>query len=246
MEQPHFYAVIIGTEILNGRRRDKHFDYVRNALAERGHELYASLVVRDTKALIARTFEMVRSDPHAVMFSFGGIGSTPDDLTREIAASVFTGRPIVRHERFERDIIARFGDEAYPHRIHMADLPEGSRLLRNPVNNMSGFFLEERFFFMPGFPEMSHPMVSEALERFYPPVTARCRRTLKAQTSENSLIHIMQELPPNIEFSSLPMFIDGTPNVEISVAAESCEEAERWFRRFTDALDTAAVPYILI
>lgn len=246
MKQPHFYAVIIGTEILNGRRRDKHFEYLRSALAARGHDLCASLVVKDEKALIARTFEMVRGDPEGVMFSFGGIGSTPDDLTREIAAEVFTRRPVRRHAGFERDIIERFGEEAYPHRIHMADLPEGARLLHNPVNNMSGFFLEERYFFMPGFPVMSHPMVDEALERFFPAAAARYRRTLKAQTSENSLIHVMKELPPEIEFSSLPMFIDGVPNVEISVASDSSEETGRWFRRFTEELDARAIAYTLV
>jgi molybdopterin-biosynthesis enzyme MoeA-like protein len=246
MKHPHFYAVIIGTEILNGRRRDKHFEYVRNALSERGYDLSASLVVKDDKTLIARTFEMVRADPDGVIFSFGGIGSTPDDLTREIAAEVFTRKPLQRHQGFERDIVERFGEEAYPHRIHMADLPEGAELLHNPVNNMSGFFLAERYFFMPGFPEMSHPMVNEALERFFPAAAARYRKTLKARTSENSLIHIMNELPPHIELSSLPMFVDGAANVEISVASQSSAETGRWFRRFTDELDARAIAYTLL
>jgi molybdopterin-biosynthesis enzyme MoeA-like protein len=246
IKSPHFYAVIIGTEILNGRRVDKHFAFVQNALKSRGHELYASLLIKDDEALIASTFEQVRSDPQAVMFSFGGIGSTPDDLTREIAARVFTGKPVVRHKVFEQDIIDRFGDEAYPHRIHMSDLPENSGLLKNPVNNMSGFFLDERYFFMPGFPEMSHPMVKEALERFYPSAALRYRKSLKAKTSENTLIHVMKEVPPHIELSSLPVFIDGEPNVEISVAAEDIHEVEVWFKRFTDDLDTKAIVYKLL
>ncbi|MDX1296096.1 MAG: competence/damage-inducible protein A, partial [Sulfurimonadaceae bacterium] len=133
-----------------------------------------------------------------------------------------------------------------PHRIHMSDLPEGSGLLKNPVNNMSGFYLDERYFFMPGFPEMSHPMVEEALERFYPSAAKRYRRSLKAKTSENSLIHIMKEIPPHIELSSLPVFIDGKPNVEISVAAESADEVESWIKRFTDDLDEQAVVYTLL
>ena len=246
MQRPHFYAVIIGTEILNGRRQDKHFAFVRQALETRGHTLYASLVITDDEALIANTFEMIRADPKAVMFSFGGIGSTPDDLTRAIAARVFTGKPTTRHGRFERDIIKRFGDEAYPHRIHMADLPERADLLHNPVNNMSGFSLQQRYFFMPGFPEMSHPMVEEALQRHFPSAAARYRRSLKARTSENSLIHIMQEMPSHIELSSLPMFVDGVANVEISVASDSDGETAKWFARFTDELDARAIVYTLL
>ncbi|WP_434658831.1 molybdopterin-binding protein [Sulfurimonas sp. NW9] len=79
----NFYAVIIGTEILNGRRVDKHFEFLKNELAKYGHELCASFVIKDDVRLMKRTYKMIRDDKEAVMFSFGGIGSTPDDLTRE-------------------------------------------------------------------------------------------------------------------------------------------------------------------
>ena len=47
MNKHNFYAVIIGSEILNGRRVDKHFEYVRNALLLRGHTLYATFIIKD-------------------------------------------------------------------------------------------------------------------------------------------------------------------------------------------------------
>ncbi len=243
MERMHFYAVIIGTEILNGRRTDKHFEFLREALAERGHTLHASLVVTDESPLIASVFELVRNDPAGVLFSFGGIGSTPDDLTRDVAAQVFTGRGTVRHAAFEKAVIERFGDASYPHRVRMADLPEGAELLHNPVNNMSGFSLASRYFFMPGFPEMSHPMALEALARYIPDAALRHRMTLHADTSENSLIHVMQTLPPDVELSSLPMFVDGRPRVDISLSSEDAETTERWFRAFTDELDRLGIAY---
>uniref|UniRef100_UPI0026023442 molybdopterin-binding protein n=1 Tax=Sulfurimonas sp. TaxID=2022749 RepID=UPI0026023442 len=134
----NFYAVIIGTEILNGRRIDKHFAFLQAELQKYGHELFASFVIKDDKELMRRTYRMIKEDSNAVMFSFGGIGSTPDDLTREIAAEIFRDSKVVTHEQFKQDIIEKFGDEAYPHRIHMADLPPNAALLKNPVNNMSG------------------------------------------------------------------------------------------------------------
>ena len=117
MKSPHFYAVIIGTEILNGRRTDRHFEFLKTTVALYGHTLYASLVIRDDAALIEAAYRMISRDPQGVMFSFGGIGATPDDLTRPIAAKVFTDKPLQRHLKFEQDIIERFGDEAFPHRI---------------------------------------------------------------------------------------------------------------------------------
>lgn len=242
----HFYAVIIGTEILNGRRQDKHFDFIRASLQKRGYELFASLVVKDDAGLIENVFRMIREDPLGVMISSGGIGSTPDDLTREIAARVFTGAAPVRHEEFERDIIGRFGDAAYPHRIHMADIPKGSRLLKNPVNNMSGFYLDERYFFVPGFPEMAHPMIGEALSRFYPQNKKSYRMTLRAETGENSLIDVMKTVPAHIELSSLPMIRGGRPSVEISVSSYDEAETRLWFGRFTEALEASRTAYTLL
>lgn len=246
MKTPHFYAVIIGSEILNARRIDKHFTFLRDALLARGHVLYASFTIKDDPVLIRDTFAMIKNDPDAVMFSFGGIGSTPDDLTRQIAADVFGDGALYPHPKFTADIVERFGEEAYPHRIRMADLPKNTQLLRNVINNMSGFYLEERFFFMPGFPEMSHPMVNEALERFYPSAPKMYRQTLIAQTSENTLIEAMNRLDPSVDFSSLPMMNSGRASVEISVASEDAELCESSFQLFLQMLEMKAIEYEII
>lgn len=246
MKTPHFYAVIIGSEILNARRDDKHFLYVRDALMRRGHTLFASFIIKDDPILIHNTFTMIKNDPDAVMFSFGGIGSTPDDLTRQIASDVFSDGELVPHKEFSDHIIERFGDAAYPHRIHMAELPKNSGLLHNVINNMSGFSLEERYFFMPGFPEMSHPMVEEALERFYPDGSKLYRKTLIAQTSENTLIDVMEKMDEGIDFSSLPMMNGGTPSVEISVASADKSLTEINFERFINTLNAKSIAYNIL
>lgn len=243
MNNHNFYAVIIGTEILNGRRRDRHFDFLKALLGEFGHTLDASIVIKDDERLMASTYKMIRDDPKAVLFSFGGIGSTPDDLTRAVAAKVFTAKPLERHARFEKDIIERFGDEAYPHRIHMADLPAGAALLKNPVNNMSGFALQERYFFVPGFPEMAHPMIEAAVQRYFSAPVSRFRKTLIADTSENTLIDIMKQLPESIELSSLPMFRNGKPKVEISVAGDDEKTVSFAFSLFVGFLKDHTIRY---
>lgn len=246
MKTPHFYAVIIGSEILNARREDKHFLYVRDALLRRGHTLFSSFIIKDDPILIHNTFNMIKNDPDAVMFSFGGIGSTPDDLTRQIAANVFSDGVLVPHKEFTDHIIERFADAAYPHRIHMAELPKNSGLLHNVINNMSGFYLYDRYFFMPGFPEMSHPMVEDALERFYPKASLTYRHTLVAQTSENTLIDVMELMDEGIDFSSLPMMNGGNPTVEISVASSDQKLSKANFKRFIDELESKSIPYSLI
>ena len=239
----NFYALIIGTEILNGRRVDKHFEFIRDELAKYGHELFASFVIKDDSELIAKCFKMIKADKDSVLFSFGGIGSTPDDLTREIASKIFREKPLQTHEQFKRDILKKFANEAYPHRIHMADLPPNSELIFNPINNMSGFSLDKRFFFVPGFPVMAHPMLSEIIKKYFGKKEIKFRKTLLAQTSENTLISIMQKIPSDIELSSLPIFKEGKPSVELSLSYKVESVLEKYFSFFTNELKILNIPY---
>lgn len=240
------YACIIGSEILNGRRVDKHFEFLRAKLSEYGHELFASFIIKDDKELISNIYNLIKNDKEAVMFSFGGIGSTPDDLTRAIAAEVFTSSKLEKHKKFEQDIIDRFGDAAYPYRINMANLPKNADLIFNPINNMSGFSLEDKYFFTPGFVQMSHPMVSAIIERLFSEHTKKYRLTLIAQTSENTLVCVMEMMPKEIEFSSLPMMENQKISVEISVSSTDKLLTEENFKLFTDFLDNQNIVYELL
>ena len=239
-----FYQVIIGTEILNRRRNDRHFAFLAEELLKRGEKLHASFIIEDDRDLIAKTFELVKSDPEAVLFSFGGIGSTPDDLTREIAAEVFTGKPLVVHEEAKRRILAQFGDDAYPHRIHMAELPEGAALLDNPVNNVPGFSIDGRYFFVPGFPKMAHPMVRQALQKLLPGAKPLARKTFTALRSENDLIDMMKRIPPEVELSSLPAFCGERRIAVISLSGKESEAVNAWYEKFKDYMQERGIPWV--
>ena len=241
----NFYAVIIGTEILNNRREDKHFNFIKNLLALHGHTLFASFIIKDDKKLIRDIFKLVKEDANGVLFSFGGIGSTPDDLTRELAADVFTCKPLIRHQKFEQDIIDRFGEQAYPHRIHMAELPQDANLLFNPINNMSGFELDHRYFFVPGFPQMAHPMIQKSVEQYFCEALTSYRKTLLADTSENTLIDLMKEIPDDMELSSLPIFHNDAPRVELSLSYFDQDILEKYFNTFIFYLQNNQITYTI-
>jgi len=240
----NFYALIIGTEILNARREDKHFKFVRDELSKYGHELFASFIVKDDVKLIKKSFELIKNDEKSVLFSFGGIGSTPDDLTREISARVFTSQALTRHKQFEQDIIEKFVDKAYPHRIHMSDLPQNAKLLKNPVNNMSGYSLEDRFFFVPGFPQMAHPMIEDVIKTYFSSSKEKFRYTLLAKTSENTLIDLMKTVPDDVELSSLPIFKDSKASVELSLSGYDNSKVKHFFELFCKELNDNNIEYI--
>jgi len=246
IEKPNIYAVVIGSEILDRRREDKHFEYLSKALLKKGFTLFASFVIKDDKVLIENIYTLIKNDPKSIMLSFGGIGSTPDDLTRQLSANVFADGKLYRHKQFEEDIIARLNDRAYPHPIKMSDLPKDAGLLFNPVNNMSGFHLQERFFFMPGFPEMAQPMMDEILAKHLPKAIAISTRSFLAQCGEGKIQHLMFELPEAIELSSLPMMNKGHPKVEFTLSSRDEALLDSHFKLFTDFLDNAKIGYILL
>ena len=236
IQDPHIYAVIIGSEILDRRRTDKHFDYLSKRLQSKGFKLFASLTLKDDSELITQTYKLVANDPQAMMFSFGGIGSTPDDLTRQLSADVFRDGKLYRHPKFEQDILDRLGERAYPHPIKMSDLPKDAELIFNPINNMSGFYLDKRYFFMPGFPEMAQPMMDHIIDNFLPTAPKSHVRSFVAHCGEGRLTELMMQVPNSIELSSLPMMNGGNPMVEFSLSGPDAIELENAFRCFTDFL----------
>ena len=228
VSNPSFYTVIIGTELFNGRRKDKHFEFVNSELLKRGWEQKANFVIKDDPSFMEDVYRLVKSDPNSVMFSFGGIGATPDDYTREVAAKVFSEGIIEQNKEALKLIVNQFGNDAYPHRVNMANLPKDALLLKNVVNQVPGFGIEERFFFVPGFPEMAWEMVKEALDRFYPKNRKKYSCNFIVESSENDLIDTMRSLPCDIEFSSLPKFIGKKRIVEIYIADYDEEKVKKW------------------
>lgn len=245
MKKINFYSVIIGTELLNGRRNDAHFSFLNNELLKRGWEQKASFVIEDDTSLMFDIFNLIKADKNSVMFCFGGIGATPDDYTREVASRAFTNSQMEFHQEALANIKNQFGAEAYPHRVNMAYLPINASLLKNVVNNVSGFYLEDRFFFTPGFPSMSQSMVIEALDKLYPKGKEKYRRVLTASCGENELINLMKDIPSHIELSSLPKIINEKRKVVLSLSSHSKLELDENFQKFINYLENNSIDYIL-
>jgi len=217
-------ALIIGDEILSGKRADKHLPHVIAALAARGLTLDFVHYLGDDRerltALLRNSFS--RDD---LLFSFGGIGATPDDHTRQAAAAAL-GVPLVRHREAVAEIEARFGADAYPHRVLMAEFPEGARVIPNPVNRIAGFALRDHHFF-PGFPQMAWPMLDWVLATWYADlrqVPPQERAIVVLGAGESQLLPLMEAnvaLFPQLKLFSLPSFMpDGARRIELGVKGD--------------------------
>jgi molybdopterin-biosynthesis enzyme MoeA-like protein len=204
----HFGIYIIGDEILSGKRQDAHLSKVVELLTSRGLQLSWANYLGDIPNQITNSLKasMARGD---IVFSFGGIGATPDDYTRQCAADA-ASVPIERHAGAVTEIEARYGETAYPKRVLMADFPKGCDLIPNPINRVAGFSINEHYF-VPGFPEMAHPMVEWVLETYYPHLFHTQDyledSILVTEAGESDLIDLMNHMLaqyPMLKLFSLP------------------------------------------
>ena len=223
-------ALIIGDELLSGKRQDQHFQHLQSVLAQRGLELSWTIIVGDEAEQLERflSFSLNTND---LVFSFGGIGATPDDRTRQTVAKV-ANVDLYPHPDAVAEIEAQYGLEAYPNRILMGYLPVGSRIIPNTIVRVPGFSFNHHHF-MPGFPAMSWPMIEWVLDNLYPEL-----RDLSPQDEqiiyvthgrESDLLPVMIKIVedyPTLRFSSLP-HLGEEPHIELSLRGytEQIDEA---------------------
>ena len=225
--QPKFGLIIIGDEIMSGKRTDKHLPKVIELLAERGLQLDYAEYVGDSPERITATLKRA-FDSGDVVFSTGGIGATPDDHTRQCAARAL-GVELALHPKAEALIRERMQDTArdngttyeptHPdniHRLNMGVFPVGAGIIVNPYNKIPGFSCvgktgQGAVHFVPGFPVMAWPMVASVLESQYKDLFQKSAFVEKSVivfgSMEAMLTPLMLELEKNhagIKVFSLP------------------------------------------
>ena len=203
-----FGAIVIGDEILSGKRQDKHIPKLIELLSSRGLELAWAQYLGDDPALITDTLARTLKGSE-VVFSFGGIGATPDDHTRECAARA-AGVALQLHPDAESEIRARFGEDITPRRLMMGEFPVGSSIIPNPYNRIPGFSLGNHHF-VPGFPQMAWPMIEWVLDNRYAdlhaPGAIAERSIIVTGCGESQLVDLMNDCLaryPGLKVFSLP------------------------------------------
>ena len=180
---PDFGLIIIGDEILSGKRVDKHLPKVIELLKARGLPLAWAEYVGDSPERITAALRRAIASGD-VVFSTGGIGATPDDHTRQCAAHAL-GVELVLHTQAKALIEQRMQELALEqgktydpsqadnlHRLNMGVFPQGAQIIPNPYNKIPGFSCGT-VHFVPGFPVMAWPMIEWVLDTHYPALFAK-------------------------------------------------------------------------
>ena len=218
---PDFGLIIVGDEILSGKRADKHLPKLVELLAARGLQLAWAEYVGDSRPRITSALRRA-FESGDVVFSCGGIGATPDDHTRQCAGAAL-GVELELHPRAEalirermQDIAREQGKPYEPdrpdniHRLNMGVFPKGAELIPNPYNKIPGFTVRT-VHFVPGFPVMAWPMMEWVLDTKYPHLFRRGAYVEKSVivfgSMEATLTPLMEDIErdhPQVKVFSLP------------------------------------------
>ena len=244
LRQPDIGLIIVGDEILSGKRADKHLPKLIELLSARGLQLGWAEYVGDKPERITETLRRAFASGD-IVFSCGGIGATPDDHTRQCAAAAL-GLPLVLHPEGRRHIEERIRETARAagqeadldtpdnlQRLKMAEFPQGATLIPNPYNRIAGFTVGTHHF-VPGFPVMAWPMIEWVLDTLYPHLFhARAheeRSLLVFEAAEAALTPLMETLQrdyPGVRVFSLPSVGDAQTrrHIELGVKGEPAQVA---------------------
>lgn len=254
--------IIIGDEILSGKRADKHFSKFIEILAARGLQLAWADYVGDEPARIIATLErsFAGSD---IVFVTGGIGATPDDHTRQCAAAAL-GVPLLLHPEAKiliQQRIATMATEAGKpvdlespenlHRLKLGEFPVGAELIPNPYNKIPGFAISNHYF-APGFPVMAWPMMEWVLDNRYAHLFHQEARAEKSvlvfEAMESTLTPMMEAIEK--EFALVKVFsLPSVGNhlirrhIELGVKGEP-RQVEAAFEMLLAGLDSFNAEYV--
>ena len=226
--------IVIGNEILSGKTLDTNSQFIAQKLFERGIDVKKIVVLPDELDVVAKAAGKFSSKCD-FLFASGGIGSTPDDITREAFAKAFDV-PLVRHPEAEEIIRRHLKDRVNEARLRMADLPDGCKLIPNPFGGAPGFMIKNCYVF-PGIPELLRPMF-EGIENNFP-ILPKFRKQFRTKFYEGDFTLIMEDIGreyPNVRIGSYPAFRNPDYSVELTFEGSDEEEVIEAMEKFRERL----------
>ena len=226
---PAIGLIIIGDEILSGKRADKHLPKFIELLNERGLQLAWAEYVGDSPERITQVLARAFASGD-VVFSCGGIGATPDDHTRQCAAQAL-GVPLALQEQAKALILERMRDVALEqgvafepdrddnlHRLNMGTFPEGAQIIHNPYNKIPGFTCQGvqqgMVHFVPGFPVMAWPMMQDKLDASCQTWGSAPKRTERSVIVFGAMEATLTPLMERIELQHIGIKVFSLPSVD--------------------------------
>lgn len=230
--------VILGDEILKAEIRESNIEYMLPLLYEWGAEVPLCAILPDDVPSVVRHLRWYLDEVDLLILT-GGIGPTPDDITRDAVAAV-AGVPLVVHPEAKAVLEAYYGDRMDENRMRMAMVPDGAVLIPNPVSAAPGF-LAGRMAVFPGIPRLLREMFGWLKPHLEGKKGARV--TLYSQSPESSYAGIMKDamdMFPETGIGSYPL-MEGAYRVRIVFRSEEYAPAKACADYFTERMREAGL-----
>jgi molybdenum cofactor synthesis domain-containing protein len=223
-------VLTVGNEIVCGDVENTNAPWLARRLATLGIEVKLAAAVRDDVDEIA-AFLRAESPRADLLFVTGGLGGTPDDITREAVAAAFDV-PCEEVGPLAAELRDRFGPRGLgEYAARWACLPRNAEPIANPLGGAPGFVLENVHVF-PGLPREMEAMFDSIADRFRGRPIGTWRR--KYRTGEGHIVSVLEEATrrhPAVAVGSYPRFLDDGPEVEVVLKSsddEALAEATAW------------------
>jgi molybdenum cofactor synthesis domain-containing protein len=207
-------VLTVGNEIVYGDVENTNASWLARRLAELGLEVRLLASVRDSVAEIA-DFLRAEMGRATVVIVTGGLGGTPDDLTREAVAEAFRV-PTEEIPELAGSLRERFGPRGLgDYAAKWARIPQGAVPLENPLGGAPGFVLGN-VHVLPGLPREMEAMFETLADRFRGAPIGAWRR--RYATGEGQIVAVLEEATrrhPGVTIGSYPSFLDTGPQVEV-------------------------------
>ncbi|MBC6442485.1 MAG: competence/damage-inducible protein A [Rhodobacteraceae bacterium] len=237
MARPAAAMIVIGDEILSGRTRDANMHHLAGVLAAAGIDLREVRVVADVKQQIVVAVNALRG-AYDHVFTSGGIGPTHDDITAESVAEAFGVAAGIREDALDA-LAAHYPngrDDLNESRLRMARVPEGARLIKNPVSGAPGFSVEN-VHVMAGVPKIFNAMVAGLVPELNggPPIMSENVRINLPEGDVAETLCGVAEAYPELSLGSYPfvtpsgfgtnMVVRGDAGDQVAAAAQALRVA---------------------
>ena len=253
----------VGNELLFGQTVDTNAAWICRELSARGFAVMRRFTVGDVDSEIRQGLSAAMESADIVFVS-GGLGPTPDDVTKAAVAALLD-RPLVVDAGARVDLEDRFrasGHDSVPDLSRgQAEVPEGAHVLRNPKGTAPGLLLTEGdvdIVLLPGVPrELKaifegdlQPVLKARLARFGQgdPVHHRVVHTTGipesrlAELLEEQLAHLPQEVTSDISLAYLPD-LHGV-DLRFTISGGTAEAADRRIDRLLEGVHTVLGPWL--
>ena len=229
MLNPTAAILIIGDEILSGRTRDSNMHYLSCELTKIGIDLQEARFIPDNAAKIIDDVRYL-SSKYDYVFTSGGIGPTHDDITADCIAAAFETEISIREDAFKllENYYSEQNIDFNSARQRMARIPNGAKLIDNPISVAPGFYLNN-VFVMAGVPNIFQSMVQSILPLLLngKPVLSKSVRIPRGEGEIAVVLKKIASEHKNVSLGSYPYNNKGNFGTSIVVRGINNEELDR-------------------